>query len=741
MAAKSEASQDAPQDASVYLMDSTLDEYVAVCKAVAGTMGFRSEEHEIARKVLVLKGKMSSKTCTVIATIPSLRVQSPALNSIIRAAGKETAQVILLSPFVESASVVKNKSLKAAKTGNDFISKAIRTSAFRQLRYRVDTGEEGIKSRSARKYHDLMKYARERYDTADYGEALKTVAAVLSLQPLSDEAFRLEGNIHFRKGEYDDAILSFDSAVRINPHNVDNWFGKATTLYMLGRFEEELRCYESILRLKPGHRGALQNMGATLQHLGKLREAIIAYERLLRLKRNDVGVMKNLAIAKYNLGDADGALRTLDAILALDKKEVRALRMKGLIMAEQGKEGALDCLLRYTSMTKDDEVLQVIEALKKSSRAIVQETEMIPAQSEQVMEQQVVAEPELQSVEEEMAPEVEMQEQELETVEAVTADIPEESAEAILAQSEVEAVTAPVAVERTATIVDRMKGAGMLADRAGMLDAIFLLDCLGTEEALDAEQSIWNEMTTGLSVDNAPVELLERMEKAAFSACNFIEAERMGRRLVSVSASPSLRKRFAASLAFLERYGEALTELKAADTKITRYAMASLWLMLFKPGKAARMIRKEGEFPLFPVNNLGVAVLEKSGPAGAVQYFESIEPSGQAALNNLGVCLMLDGDREEGVKLLQLNADRDGWQYLFNLGASLMEERRFEEAAGKLRLSLSARETGTARNSLGVALAELKEYDSARTEFEAALRAEPPYTIARRNLRKLERKR
>lgn len=707
------------QDVASGLMESTIDEYVAICKAVARSVGFSTEEHEVSQKLVVLRGRLSGRAAMAVSPIPSLRIPRSLLHSIVRTSEKKGLQVILLSPFEDDGMPPNKIGLAASRTGSEFIAAAMKTNAYRDFMNRLESGDDAARSRSERKSSELMKYARERYDAGDYREALATLASVLSARPHWDEAFRLDGNIHLKMKEYDRALTSFDAAVRWNPGNADNWFGKATTLYLLGRYEEELRCYQSILRIRPSHLGALQNMGVTLQEMGKLKEATIAYERLLRLKKNDTGVMKNLAIARYRMGDLDGALKVLDGVLAVNRDEPRALRMKGLILAEQEKKEALEYLTRYASMEKDDDVTEVIASLRKKLGAELQPPPSAPVEVE--------GQPEKDQTQ-------------MEDVQAVPS-LPARNAPApatVQKEPEPVAMSAAEAVGEEPQLVRKMREAGLLHDDDGLVRAVKFLSCIGNDEARGAALHISGRLERSISEEDATPKVASLIEKTAFARGDYAKAERIARRLASAAPNASNSKRLVADLAMLRRYADALRQLGGWNTPMSQAVETSLQLAMWKHGKAMNSIKRQKRAAFLLANNNGIVILQRKGPEDAVDYYEKAGFRTAAMENNEGVCLRLTGELKKGLEMLQQGASAGRWQYTYNLGVTLIETGHEEEAAEVLRASIAQNDSGIARNSLGVALASMKDYEAARIEFEAALRADPPCEVARRNLRKLD---
>ena len=710
VASRSDQAIQEHEDVSESLMDSTIDEYLAICTAVAQSMGASIEEHEISRKVVVLTGKLEGKPCAVVSPLPSLRVPATTLGSVIRSAGKGKAKLILLSVFGDDKTASRDKNIVASRTGAEFLAAAKRTSAFRKLDYRLHRGQEGGRPGSSRKIRDLMKYARERYDAGDFGSSLKAVKSAESLDPLSDEAFRLEGNIHLKKGEFDLALLSFDAAIRLRPDEVDNLFGKASTLYMLGRYEDELNCYDQILKLKPKHRGALQNRGATLQHIGRLKEAVQAYEKLLRLKKNDVSVMKNLAIARYSLGNAEGALRMLDAILAVDNNEPRALRMKGLILAEQGRDEALGYLMRFSSSEKDENVLALIESLKQRLETKAA-AEAVPMEAEAA---NLPATTEVQAIGQ------------------------HDDSGIRPIEENAEAVPPPPPVR---SMVERLEKAGFLSGEKSLLGALRLLRSINTREAAEAASDIWRRLKEAAKGQQASPEVYALMEEEAFELGEYEKAEKLAGTLLSWLPGGANKLRHAADLAFSGNIDDAISELSGNDTALGASVLSSLWLMSWNPGKAQRFAGKgEGTEPFTAVNR-GMVLMEKRGPAYALDYFVASDQKNIAMMNNRAVCLLLGGDIKGSMELLHQCAAEGKWQYLFNLGACLLEAGKYAEGAESLRSSIAVHDSGIARNSLGVALAKMNDYEGAKREFEAALSSSTPYPVAAKNLKKLMKQR
>ena len=73
-------------------------------------------------------------------------------------------------------------------------------------------------------------------------------------------------------------------AVAANQHAATAHNNYGNVLKDLGRFEDALDSYERALKLDPGYADACNNRGDTLQQLGRFEEALESYERALYLR-------------------------------------------------------------------------------------------------------------------------------------------------------------------------------------------------------------------------------------------------------------------------------------------------------------------------------------------------------------------------------------------------------------------------------------------------------------------------
>jgi tetratricopeptide (TPR) repeat protein len=93
-----------------------------------------------------------------------------------------------------------------------------------------------------------------------------------------------EGDAFYYEGRYEDAIVSYDEALKVEPTIFAAWRGKARTLRRLKQYEEALVCNSQAMQIKPDDGLNWFERGYILQNLQKYEAALEAYNQAIELK-------------------------------------------------------------------------------------------------------------------------------------------------------------------------------------------------------------------------------------------------------------------------------------------------------------------------------------------------------------------------------------------------------------------------------------------------------------------------
>ena len=150
-----------------------------------------------------------------------------------------------------------------------------------------------------------------------------------------------QGEDYYEEGDFESALHSFDRAVSLSPNTADAHNSRGNALLMLGRYEDALASFEQALRIEAGFvKAALNRAELLIDHLGRPDEGQAICDRMLKrpldlIDAADAYFVKSKAA--LSIGELRQALAMVDKAigLALDRPEFIGLR--GSILFEQGE--------------------------------------------------------------------------------------------------------------------------------------------------------------------------------------------------------------------------------------------------------------------------------------------------------------------------------------------------------------------------------------------------------------------
>ena len=136
------------------------------------------------------------------------------------------------------------------------------------------------------------------------------------LEPEDKSSLLLEqGNLWVASSAYQEAISSYDNALKLKPDGPKAWNNRGIALDYLGRYEEAISSYDQALEIKPDYHQAWNNRGIALRNLGRLEEAITSYDEALKSKPNEQEAWYNRGNALDYLGRYEEALKSYEEAL------------------------------------------------------------------------------------------------------------------------------------------------------------------------------------------------------------------------------------------------------------------------------------------------------------------------------------------------------------------------------------------------------------------------------------------
>ncbi|OPX78551.1 MAG: lipoprotein NlpI [Methanosaeta sp. PtaB.Bin039] len=212
----------------------------------------------------------------------------------------------------------------------------------------------------ARDNRSSLVRGKEQLRQSSFEEALESFDLAIRQDPRNAEAWTNRGFALGGLRRTEESIAAYQKALQLTnatlqnqPDNATSWFVRGDALSGLGRDELALCAYDEALQIEPDNaefwsaRGtALQTLGLITQNLSTFQESLAAYDRSLDLNPDDslVWLQKGavLAIMAYQLPRAEqtsafeDAIRAYDWALEVDPSHVEAWISKGNVYTSLG---------------------------------------------------------------------------------------------------------------------------------------------------------------------------------------------------------------------------------------------------------------------------------------------------------------------------------------------------------------------------------------------------------------------
>ena len=189
---------------------------------------------------------------------------------------------------------------------------------------------------------DLLTVARERFDARDYrGAALLLKSAIESGKGYAD-AHHMLGLCYAMTEWREEALASFDAAIRLNPRYVEAHLNRSIVLSDLGRAAEAEAALGQAHELgradSTGFPSVVANrlanmhaeLGRAYREAGSTDKAIAQYRDALALRPTFADLRLVLARTLIEVGSLSEAVAELDTILRSQPNWLEAMLLRGL---------------------------------------------------------------------------------------------------------------------------------------------------------------------------------------------------------------------------------------------------------------------------------------------------------------------------------------------------------------------------------------------------------------------------
>jgi tetratricopeptide (TPR) repeat protein len=172
--------------------------------------------------------------------------------------------------------------------------------------------------------NEWFEEGRAFLNQSNYDDAILAFDKAIKLEPQYIDAWKGKGSAYLRQEEYAEAVKAFDKAIELDPQLPLVWSNKGYALLRLGRYDEALQAYDKAIELDPEYGGGWDGKGHVLCYQGKYDGAIQAYDKAIELyllaKEESLAAnaWNSKGVAFSGLGRNDEAIKAYGEAIKLD---------------------------------------------------------------------------------------------------------------------------------------------------------------------------------------------------------------------------------------------------------------------------------------------------------------------------------------------------------------------------------------------------------------------------------------
>ena len=146
-----------------------------------------------------------------------------------------------------------------------------------------------------------------------------------------------QGNRYCDSEEYENAIVSYDKAIKQKTDYADAYYNRGVTYGKLGESEKAIADYSKAIELKPDYAKAYNNRGCTYDDLGESEKAIADYSKAIELKPDYAVAYNNRGTIYSRIGESEKAIADYSKAIELKPGYAEAYYNRGVIYAGLGE--------------------------------------------------------------------------------------------------------------------------------------------------------------------------------------------------------------------------------------------------------------------------------------------------------------------------------------------------------------------------------------------------------------------
>jgi tetratricopeptide (TPR) repeat protein len=239
---------------------------------------------------------------------------------------------LLYQGILEAAkqSNLRRKLLK--KVPDDFLQASDRPDL---LKFLTSWQIESFSTKTHKWWKDFQA-GNELLENGNCNEAIISYDKAIKLGSNFSAIWTNRGFALGESGRSKEAIDSYERAIKINPNDFIAWSNRGHELSVIGFNEESISSYKKAINLNPNYPVAWISLGIKLLDLGRIDEAVLNYDQAIKFNQKNPEIWYGRGRAMSSLGCYKEALKSYDKAIKLNSMKHEIWLQRGIILHNLG---------------------------------------------------------------------------------------------------------------------------------------------------------------------------------------------------------------------------------------------------------------------------------------------------------------------------------------------------------------------------------------------------------------------
>jgi len=169
-------------------------------------------------------------------------------------------------------------------------------------------------------------------------EAIKSWDHAIKIKPDYAEAYYNRGKaLHELQKKIEPAIESFDKAIQIKPDYAEAYNNRGNAFRDFNKLNEAIESYDKAIQIKPDYADAYYNRGNAFRDFNKLNEAIESYDKAIQIKPDYMEAYNNRGTSLKDFNKLNEAIENFNKAIQIKPDSYEAYYNRGTTFLELKK--------------------------------------------------------------------------------------------------------------------------------------------------------------------------------------------------------------------------------------------------------------------------------------------------------------------------------------------------------------------------------------------------------------------